>query len=30
VIYGGQPLGPAPANSGEGWTSPPFADWLTK
>jgi Tannase-like family of unknown function (DUF6351) len=28
VIYGGQPLGPAPANSGEGWTSPAFSGWL--
>jgi hypothetical protein len=30
VIYGGQPLGPAPANSGEGWTSTAFSNWLTK
>jgi Tannase-like family of unknown function (DUF6351) len=30
VIYGGQPLGPAPANSGEGWTSSAFSNWLTK
>jgi hypothetical protein len=28
VIYGGKPLGPAPAGSGEGWTSPTFAGWL--
>jgi hypothetical protein len=28
VIYGGRPLGRAPANSGEGWTSPSFAGWL--
>jgi hypothetical protein len=28
VIYGGRPLGPAPAGSGEGWTSAPFAGWL--
>ena len=28
VIYGGKPLGPAPANSGEGWASPAFAGWL--
>jgi hypothetical protein len=28
VIYGGQPLGAAPAGSGEGWTSPTFAGWL--
>jgi len=27
VIYGGRPLGPAPANSGTGWTSPSFSDW---
>ncbi len=26
VIYGGWPLGPAPADSGSGWTSPSF-DW---
>ena len=30
VIYGGQPLGPAPAGSGVGWTSPSFAGWLTQ
>jgi hypothetical protein len=30
VIYGGQPLGAAPANSGEGWTSPTYAGWLSK
>ncbi len=28
VIYGGQPLGPAPAGSGGGWTSPSFDNWL--
>jgi hypothetical protein len=28
VIYGGKPLGPAPANSGEGWTSSSFAEWV--
>jgi Tannase-like family of unknown function (DUF6351) len=28
VIYGGTPLGAAPANSGEGWTSSTFAWWL--
>jgi hypothetical protein len=28
VIYGGKPLGPAPANSGEGWTSSAFAEWV--
>jgi hypothetical protein len=28
VIYGGKPMGPAPSNSGEGWTSPAFSDWL--
>jgi hypothetical protein len=27
VIYGGKPLGGAPAGSGEGWTSPAFAGW---
>jgi hypothetical protein len=30
VIYGGKPLGPAPANSGGGWTSPPFAGWRSQ
>ncbi len=30
VIYGGTPLGPAPAGSGGGWTSPSFAGWLTQ
>jgi Tannase-like family of unknown function (DUF6351) len=30
VIYGGTPMGPAPANSGEGWTSSTFAGWLAK
>ncbi len=29
VIYGGKPLGKAPADSGEGWTSETFAGWLT-
>jgi hypothetical protein len=28
VVYGGQPLGPAPADSGAGWTSDSFAGWL--
>jgi Tannase-like family of unknown function (DUF6351) len=28
VIYGGKPMGHAPKGSGEGWTSPAFADWL--
>jgi hypothetical protein len=28
VIYGGKPLGPAPAGSGGGWTSPSFDTWL--
>jgi Tannase-like family of unknown function (DUF6351) len=28
VIYGGKPLGRAPARSGEGWTSSAFAEWL--
>jgi hypothetical protein len=28
VIYGGRPLGRAPADSGEGWTSASFAGWL--
>jgi hypothetical protein len=28
VIYGGTPLGPAPANSAEGWTSPAFSGWM--
>jgi hypothetical protein len=27
VLYGGRPLGPAPAGSGEGWTSATFAGW---
>ena len=30
VIYGGKPLGPAPPGSGEGWSSPAFAGWLSK
>ena len=30
VIYGGQPLGPAPAGSGGGWTSPSFAGWTSQ
>jgi hypothetical protein len=29
VIYGGKPLGPAPAHSGSGWADPTFASWLT-
>src|SRR5436190_13765208 len=28
VVYGGKALGPAPARSGEGWTSASFAGWL--
>ena len=28
VVYGGKPLGPAPANSGGGWASDSFAGWL--
>ena len=28
VIYGGKPLGVAPADSGGGWTSESFAEWL--
>ena len=28
VLYGGRPLGQAPAGSGEGWTSETFAGWL--
>jgi Tannase-like family of unknown function (DUF6351) len=28
VIYGGRPLGRAPANSGEGWASAVFSGWL--
>jgi hypothetical protein len=28
VIYGGRPLGRAPANSGEGWASASFSGWL--
>ncbi len=27
VLYGGRPLAPAPARSGEGWTSPAFGAW---
>jgi hypothetical protein len=30
VVYGGQPLGPAPAGSGGGWTSPSFAGWTSQ
>jgi uncharacterized tannase-like protein DUF6351 len=30
VIYGGEPLGPAPAGSGGGWTSPSFAGWTSQ
>ncbi|MBV9411729.1 MAG: hypothetical protein JO148_09035, partial [Acidimicrobiia bacterium] len=29
VIYGGAPLGAAPANTGSGWTSPSFSSWLS-
>ena len=29
VIYGGESLGPAPAGSGTGWTSPSFDSWRT-
>jgi hypothetical protein len=28
VIYGGKPMGPAPTNTGEGWTSSAFSAWL--
>ena len=28
VVYGGAPLGPAPAGSGSGWTDPAFSAWL--
>jgi hypothetical protein len=28
VLYGGRPLGQAPARSGEGWASKAFAGWL--
>jgi len=28
VVYGGKPLGRAPARSGEGWTSTAFSGWL--
>ena len=27
VVYGGRPLGPAPAGSGTGWTGPSFSSW---
>jgi hypothetical protein len=30
VIYGGKPLGPAPAGSAGGWTSPSFGEWLSQ
>jgi hypothetical protein len=30
VIYGGRALGPAPAHSGGGWTSPSFDGWLNQ
>jgi Tannase-like family of unknown function (DUF6351) len=30
VLYGGQPLGPAPANSGGGWISSSFDGWLSQ
>ena len=28
VVYGGTPLGPAPAGSGSGWADPVFSGWL--
>ena len=28
VVYGGQPLGAAPADSGSGWAAPAFLSWL--
>jgi len=28
VIYGGKPMGRAPKNSGEGWTSSAFGEWV--
>ena len=28
VVYGGEPLGPAPAGSGSGWAAPSFSSWL--
>jgi Tannase-like family of unknown function (DUF6351) len=28
VIYGGKSIGRAPTNSGEGWTSPAFGEWV--
>ena len=27
VVFGGEPLGPAPAGSAGGWTSKSFSDW---
>jgi Tannase-like family of unknown function (DUF6351) len=30
VVYGGMALRRPPAHSGEGWTSPAFAEWLAK
>ena len=30
VVYGGEPLGAAPANSGGGWTSSSFDGWLSQ
>jgi hypothetical protein len=30
VIYGGKPLGPAPAGSGGGWTSSSFDEWMSQ
>jgi hypothetical protein len=30
VIYGGKPLGPAPAGSGGGWTSSSFDQWMSQ
>jgi Tannase-like family of unknown function (DUF6351) len=28
VVYGGRPVGRAPVDSGEGWTSSAFSYWL--
>ena len=30
VIYGGRPIGPAPKDSGSGWTSASFDSWLSR
>jgi hypothetical protein len=30
VVYGGTPLGPAPAGSGSGWADPVFSGWLDR